>query len=146
MYKNRNHAPILGLSVIAKAQFKTELYLTDLPDEALQEKVQQNISKLLTAMNNADAAQTSLDYTGIQIAQAARKTLDAMWAGNTYRCGDTEIVERCLTTPDNRYQVRNIPLFTKGVGEKTNIRKPSSLSTHRESLSIFTLPSPPICM
>lgn len=51
----------LGLSVIAKAQFKTELYLTDLPDEALQEKVQQNISKLLTAMNNADAAQTSLD-------------------------------------------------------------------------------------
>lgn len=108
----------LGLSVIAKAQFKTELYLTDLPDEALQEKVQQNISKLLTAMNNADAAQTSLDYTGIQIAQAARKTLDAMWAGNTYRCGDTEIVERCLTTPDNRYQVRNIPLFTKGVGEK----------------------------
>ncbi len=102
----------------AKAQYKTELYLTDMPDGVSQEKVQQNISNLLTAMNNADATKGPLDYTGIQIAPSGKKTLEAMWEMGTYRCGDTEVVERCLTTPDNRYQVRNIPLFTKGPEEK----------------------------
>lgn len=109
---------LLCLSVAGKAQFKTELYLTDMPDDVPQQPVQQNISRLLTALNNADAARTPIDYTDIAIDAAARKTLDAMWEAGTYRCGDTEIVERCLTTPDNKYQVRNIPLFTKGVEEK----------------------------
>lgn len=104
--------------LLAAAQYKTELYLTDLPDNVAQEKVQQNISNLLTALNNADAAHQKVDYHNVRISPSAQQTLDALWEVNTYRCGDTEVVERCLTTPDHRYQVRNIPLFTKGEGDK----------------------------
>lgn len=114
---------LFAFLIPTKAQYKTELYLTDMPDNVSQKAVQQNISNLLTAMNNADAAKSPLNYAGIQIQPAARKTLDAMWKAGTYRCGETEVVERCLITPSNKYQVRNIPLFTKGPDNKDDYQE-----------------------
>ena len=87
-----------------RAQYATDFLLTDLDQPALKEQAQHNISLLLTEFNMASAEGRAVRFDSIPVAESVR--------------GDTEIIERCLHTYDNAYQVRNIPLFLKSEGEE----------------------------
>lgn len=99
------------LPITVRAQYMTELLLTDVNNDAVKAVAEQNISKLLTQINIAYADGTPLDYTDIDITPSSKKTLDDMWASNPFRCNDTEIIERCLNTYNKNYQVRNISIM-----------------------------------
>lgn len=101
-----------------RAQYATNFLLTDLDDKALTEKVQQNISRLLTEFNMANAEGREVRFDSIFIAMPAQMCIMQIWEHTPFRTGDTELIERCLNTYDKNYQVRNIPLFLKGGEEE----------------------------
>jgi len=105
---------LLLFTLSAQAQYATEFTVTDLSDAALKEKIQKNISKLLTEFNMAQAEQRKPDFSDINIAFTAQMCIEQIWAGTPFRTGDSDIVERCLNTYDRNYQVRNIQLFLQG--------------------------------
>lgn len=96
-----------------KAQYMTELYLTDVNNDAVKTAAQQNIGKLLTQFNIAYTDSAAVKFEGIDIIPAARKTIEDMWQNSPFRCGETEIIERCLHTHDGNFQIRNLPVFIK---------------------------------
>lgn len=108
---------LLMLPALAKAQYMTDLILTDVNNDEVKKVAQQNISRLLTQFNIAYADNKSVNFDGIDITATARKTIEEMWENTPFRSGDTEIIERCLNTYDKNFQVRNIPVLMKGADE-----------------------------
>ncbi len=104
----------LLLAINSQAQYVTNFYLTDLENETLKEAAQKNISTLLTEFNMAQADGRELNMGGIQISEHAQADINKLWAETPFRCGDTEMIERCLLMHDKSYQVRNIQIFMKG--------------------------------
>ena len=76
-------------------------------DPVLKERIETNLSRLLTAINSA--SQEGPDLTGIQLSQDAGASLRLLWRNIPFRCDEEMIVERLLTSYDG-YQVRNIPI------------------------------------
>lgn len=109
---------LLMFVATAQAQYVTQFYLTDLDNEDLKEKAQKNISSLLTEFNMAQADGRALNLGSIQISGHAQNDLNKLWTETPFRCGDTEMVERCLLMHDKSYQVRNIQIFMKGAEEE----------------------------
>lgn len=107
----------LIFSLLAKAQYATEFYLTDLDNAVLKEQAQKNVTQLLTEINKAYTANRALVFSGIGIVTDAQNVLNMLWSNTPFRCGETEVIERCLRTHDGDYQVRNIPLFLKQAGD-----------------------------
>ena len=95
---------------VARAQYATEFYLTDLDNAPLKEKVQQAIGKLLTEINTAQANNSQPYFSGLNISKDAQNTIMMLWDNTPFRCGETEVIERCLKN-GKEFQVRNIPLF-----------------------------------
>lgn len=101
-----------------RAQYATDFLLTDLDQPAQKEQAQHNISLLLTEFNMASAEGRAVRFDSIPVAESVRTCIMRIWENTPFRTGDTEIIERCLHTYDNAYQVRNIPLFLKSEGEE----------------------------
>ncbi len=104
---------LLVMTCGVHAQYMTEMFVTDCPDGVQKENVQQNITKLLTQCNVANADMLELDLTNISISEFAQKKLTELWKNTPFRCGDTEVIQACLKTADGNYQVRNIPIYLK---------------------------------
>lgn len=100
----------LQFSILAKAQYATEFFLTDAAVGVQKEAVQKNLSLLLTQFNTALSQKRLPDFAGIAITADAQNTIRMLWQNIPFRCGETEVVERCLKTV-NGYQVRNVPIF-----------------------------------
>lgn len=109
---------LLLLAAQARAQYATEFTLTDLNDGSLKARVQENISKLLTEFNMAQAEEREPDFSDIDITFTTQMCIEQIWKNTPFRTGDSDIVERCLNTYENNYQVRNIQLFLKGTDGK----------------------------
>lgn len=103
----------LSLPLGIHAQYMTEVFVTDAPDNLQKDTAQFNIGNLLTQCNVAYADQLPLDLSRIDIADNAKKTLEDLWQNSPFRCGDTEVIQPCLVTYDKNFQIRNIPLYAK---------------------------------
>ena len=79
---------------VARAQYATEFYLTDLDNAPLKEKVQQAIGKLLTEINTAQANNSQPYFSGLNISKDAQNTIMMLWDNTPFRCGETEVIER----------------------------------------------------
>ncbi len=109
---------LMWMPVRMSAQYATECILTDTPNNQLKESVQATIGKMLTEFNDAYMEERMPELKGLDITDDVKKSIEAMWENAPFRCNETEIIERCLHTLDNNYQVRNIPLFAKGEDDK----------------------------
>jgi len=77
-------------------------------DGQLKQKIEVQVSRLLTEINNAAAENRSLNLQKIEITQEARQRLVNRWERSShFRCEDSEIVEKCLQDV-NGYEIRNI--------------------------------------
>lgn len=65
---------LLVMTCRVHAQYMTEMFVTDCPDGVQKENVQQNITKLLTQCNVANADMLELDLTNISISEFAKKS------------------------------------------------------------------------
>lgn len=68
-----------------------------------------SISRLLTEINRADRANTSLNLYSISMEENAKAKLHKFWSNMHFACEDVENIEKCLQDAQG-YQVRNIPV------------------------------------
>ena len=88
----------------------------------LKTTMEQNISKLLTAVNNAESTNKDINYTGINIDNLASQSIGMMWRNVHFRVVDSDIVEHCLCVKSSTgavigYQVRNIAIEMKPLND-----------------------------
>lgn len=79
---------------------------------ALKQKMETQLSRLLTAINRADTNGGDINFAGISIDPMASQSLTALWANARFRVLDDDIVEHALGMKRNgrvyQYQARNI--------------------------------------
>ena len=78
-----------------------------LSDQKVKERIEINISNLLTEINQACAQERPLMLDAVDILPSGKKSLQYLWRNLHFYCEDNEIVERCLTASDG-YVIRNI--------------------------------------
>lgn len=109
----------LGTALTASAQGVSFVIGDGTDNDVLKGRIEQNVSALLTEINNAQSSGRSLNFSNIDASQSAQSSLSMLWANVPFRCLDAEVVERLLQVPDG-YQVRNIPLELKPVETAVN--------------------------
>ena len=116
------------MTVWAHAQYETTLEVTDAPSAAVKASMEQNGTKLLTELNNAQGENRTLSLAGININNQAAESLMIMWEVCPFRCDEVEIIERCLHIGNNqdcRYVIFRLSWnrVPGNVSRKTSIRK-----------------------
>lgn len=99
-----------------RAQYPTSVTVTDISNATVKRNMEQAASLLLTEFNQCffDGKTPPLQLKGLD--NSGKSSILSMWEMTPFRCLETEIIERGYPTP-NGYQLRNIPLFLKGVPE-----------------------------
>lgn len=106
---------LLGGVIAAQAQPVTFTVSDGLSNQSLREKIEKNLSTLLTSFNDSYHDEADLDLSWVSIDPDAKDALDMLWANMPFHCEEEEIVERILTTYSG-YQVRNVPIELKADG------------------------------
>lgn len=106
---------LLSGVIAAQAQPVTFTVSDGLSNQSLREKIEKNLSTLLTSFNDSYHDEADLDLSWVSIAPDAKDALDMLWANMPFHCEEEEIVERILTTYSG-YQVRNVPIELKTDG------------------------------
>ena len=88
---------------------------------ALKSRMEQQVSRLLTAINKAESSNGYINFNGINIDPMASQSITALWENAHFRCVDDDIVQHCLSIKSNgrvkEYQVRNIPIEMKPIDQ-----------------------------
>lgn len=92
------------------AQYETVVELTDAPNKQVKDKLEQNSTRLLTEINNAQGEKRQLSLQGIDMDKDAVSSLFSIWEVCPFRCDELEIIEPCLNTAAG-FQIRNIPVI-----------------------------------
>ncbi|MCQ2242623.1 MAG: nuclear transport factor 2 family protein [Bacteroidaceae bacterium] len=106
------------LSLSISAQDNVAVEIQDLSNANLRKTMENNASKLLTAINEAESSNSqSINYSGINIEQDAKDVLSMLWSSIHMRVVEEDIVEKCLTLRSrNRirgYEIMRIPVEMK---------------------------------
>lgn len=94
----------------------TFVFSDGISDVNLKNKMESEMSKLLSAINFAEVSKGNINYSDIDIDMMASQSIGMLWNNVHFRVIDNDIVERCLTlggngqTPLRGYEVRNIAL------------------------------------
>lgn len=110
-------AVCLFQAAVVNAQEGVTLEIIDgLYDNTLKAEMEKSASRLLTEINAAYNANRALNLVNLGLTESAVSGLIALWENAHFYCDDSEVVQSCLTV-GNTYQVRQIPLMIKPVGE-----------------------------
>ena len=109
------HAQTLTVKA-AKANNISFTILSGISDDSIKSKIERNVNKILTEVNAAQTAGRNLDFSVMDVNSNVQQTMTMLWEVSPFKCTEEEIVEPCLTTGTG-YQVRNIPLMMKPIGE-----------------------------
>lgn len=107
----------LILSFSLHAQGVTFVVSDGIDNDAIKTKIESGVSKLLTEINEAQAAGRALNFNAVNVGTRVQQSMAMLWENSPFVCTDEEIVEHCITTGSG-YQVRNIPLMMKPTGER----------------------------
>ena len=109
------------LSEKACAQEVSVILTTDesFSNRAIIDKMQRNLSQVLTEINRAQKENRLLNTVGLALDDFADRSLHMLWANIHFYCDDEEVVERCWVFGDGEeYMVSHIPLIIQMEGEE----------------------------
>lgn len=89
-----------------------------LSNAALQQKMEQKMTTLLTEINAAQSEDRNLNFKALKLTASVQRSMAMLWENSPFVCTDEEIVESCIET-NSGYQVRNIPLLMKPRADRT---------------------------
>ena len=84
-------------------------------NDALKNKMERQMMNLLTAINRAQASNSDINFSGINIDDVATQCICMLWNNVHFRTMDDDIVEHCLQLRNSSnslrgYQVRNVAI------------------------------------
>lgn len=113
-------AAVTAFTVQAQDEVAFE-FSDGIDNAALKSRMEQQVSRLLTAINKAESSNGYINFNGIKIDPMASQSITALWENVRFRCVDDDIVEHCLSIKGNgrvkEYQIRNIPIEMKPVDQ-----------------------------
>lgn len=85
---------------------------------ALKTKMERQVMNLLTAINIAEATNSDINYSGVEIDNLASQSIGMTWNNVHFRTEDSDIVEHCIRREKSNktlrgFQVRNIGVTMK---------------------------------
>ena len=108
----------LFAATVTKADSVNFTVSDGIDNAAIKSKIESSVSRMLTEINDAQAAGRSLNFSAMgNIATRVQQSMSMLWENSPFICTDEEIIEHCITTGSG-YQVRNIPLMMKPTGER----------------------------
>lgn len=113
--KNLLFSLILGffaLNLLANDSIYFKFAANTIEEGKLKNKMETNISRLLTEINRAGSEGDSLNLADIDMENGAKKRLDALWDASGFVCDRTTNIAKCLIDFQG-YQVRGIPVTMK---------------------------------
>lgn len=110
-------AILYGFDCTAQVTFKFSAGTIDAG--TLKNKMENNISALLTEINRAGNARSSLNLSSINMEQAAKTRLTALWEDARFVCDKSSNISKCLNDFQG-YQVRAIPITMKPIDSSYN--------------------------
>ena len=105
---------ILSVTLHLNAEVTFKFSANSISDGYLKNKMEKNISGLLTAIDNAGTSGSNLNLSGLDMEQGAKNRLEALWSDARFICDNNVNVKRCLEDYQG-YQVRNIPITIKPI-------------------------------
>lgn len=108
----------LLLSYSAFAADNVKVSISDVNNYALQQTMESNVSKLLSAINAADTRNSkAIDFKGISITDDAANSIAMIWHNVHFRTVKEAYTERCLTLQSTKkvrgYEIMNIEILMK---------------------------------
>lgn len=110
-------AILYGFDCTAQVTFKFSAGTIDAG--TLKNKMENNISALLTEINRAGNARSSLNLSSINMEPAAKTRLTALWEDARFVCDKSSNISKCLNDFQG-YQVRAIPITMKPIDSSYN--------------------------
>lgn len=80
-----------------RAQDEVLFEFSDGIEGSVKQTMEQNTSRLLTAINQAESSGKDINYRGIGIDDLATQSIGMMWNNVKFRVVDDDIVEHCLS-------------------------------------------------
>lgn len=111
-----------------QAQYETIVDIDGVPNKSLKTTIEDNSSKLLSAINFAFFNNTIPDFTGIKISRDAKSAVLAIWETSPFRCIETEIINNVLHLSSGGYELRDIRIY---------IKEADSTERNQESVLVF---------
>ena len=109
---------LLSMIIVAINAANVTVTITDgVSNEALRQKMENSIARILNEINEAQAADRNLNFAAMGVGQSVQRSMAMLWENTPFLCIDDEIVEHCITTGSG-YQVRNIPLMMKPTADR----------------------------
>lgn len=105
---------------VVRAQEAVSVTITDMEPESMRKRMSTTATALLSELNRAYFAGTTPNLSGINMTNAARQNVLQIWENSPYRCIESELYLRCLSTSGG-YQVRNIPFIIKVDNESQDV-------------------------
>ena len=108
-------AALSFIFTMASAQNNVDFEIADgLSNSSLKTRMEQQVSRLLTAINSAESNGRNVNFSGIDIDDLASHSIVMLWGNVRFRTLDDEIVTNCLRLGGgNGWQVRNIEVEMK---------------------------------
>ena len=116
----------LCMGVLAQQDIKMTIS-EGLSDTTLKQRIERNISTLLSEINQACAQERQLQLDNIDMSASGRKSLQYLWNNLHFFCEDDVILERCLTSAEG-YVIRNIYIQVNTMIEDYQDERERSLS------------------
>lgn len=113
------------MTLPVQAQDAVKLEIADgLYDARLKGKDGKVYQRIADRNHKAFKENRALNLVSLGLTDTAERGLSALWENTHFYCDDSEVVQSCIRN-GNGYQVRQIPLMIKPVGETldVNIRK-----------------------
>lgn len=101
----------------------------------LKQKMENNISGLLTAINQAAVQDAPLSLTDVLMEPEAKSRLMALWEDSHFSCKKTSNISKCINDYQG-YQVRNIPITMHPKDESYSdpINRELTISLNRQGI------------
>ncbi len=108
---------VLSINIWAQqSEFKLNL-IDGSPSQLIKTKIETNTSRLLNDIQHAYEKQLqTIDFTGDNVTEKAKQSIDAIWSSSKFWCVTSQINERLLQTQEG-YEIRNIPINIDGQNE-----------------------------
>ena len=108
---------IFSLTIALQAASITVTITDGVDNDALRQKMEHNIARILDEINAAQAADRNLNFAAMGVNTDVQRSMAMLWENTPFLCTDDESVEHCITTGSG-YQIRNIPLMMKPTAER----------------------------
>lgn len=108
----------LIVPLFVAAQDNVYVKITDVNNTSLQTTMENNVSRLLTSINNAETNNSSnINFSGVGITEEAKDVIMMLWENAHMRVVDDEIVSRCTMLKTHSrvrgYEIQNIAVEMK---------------------------------